>query len=95
MNRATNAASKHLIRDIALVVVGARALRAVGIKPSSFWGGTGLGFCAGQMSSVYGFDARKTLSVVEGVMGYEKIDGSFETTSSGAKVNVHKVKDKK
>lgn len=54
-----------LLRDVFLLFTGTKLLRTIGIQPTSFWGGSTIGFFAGNMAGVYGFDARQTLTEIE------------------------------
>jgi len=82
MNRAGQAAQKHFFRDAMLLLVGAKALRAIGLKPVSFYGGATLGFCGGNMAGVYGFDARHFLTGVEQVMNGGNFKWEYKSENS-------------
>lgn len=60
------ASSANLFKDAVMLLGGVKLLRAVGISPSSAYGGTAVGFFAGNMAGVYGFDARDTLKALDG-----------------------------
>lgn len=54
-----------IFKDAILLISGIKLLRSVGVSPGSAYGGTTIGFFAGNMAGVYGFDARDTLKAVQ------------------------------
>lgn len=62
-----NSSQGRMMKDLVLLATGAKLLNKFGVTPGSFYGGTALGFCAGNMAGLYGFDARETLSAVSDI----------------------------
>ena len=79
---------RKALRDIFLLIAGARLLGKVGITPGSFYGGTALGFFGGNMAGVYGFDARETLSTVASASGIKVPAESDMPTLPKVSINV-------
>ena len=59
----------NFFKDAILLIAGVKFMRGFGLQPTSVYGGTAVGFFAGNMAGVYGFDARETLKAIANAQG--------------------------